>query len=50
LLSEDELVSIAEKHSDPKKLKVYKFPYRRYSRIKDDDKPTVHEIVVSAAK
>jgi adenine-specific DNA-methyltransferase len=50
LLSEEELVSIAEKHSDPKKIKVYKFPYRRYSRIKDDDKPTVHEIVVSAAK
>jgi adenine-specific DNA-methyltransferase len=50
LLSEDELVAIAEKHSDPKKLKVYKFPYRRYSRIKDDNKPEVHEIVVSAAK
>jgi adenine-specific DNA-methyltransferase len=50
LLTEEELVSIAEKHSDPKKLKVYKFPYRRYSRIKDDNKPTVHEIVVSAAK
>ncbi len=50
LLSEEELVSIAEKHSDPRKLKVYKFPYRRYSRIKDDNKPTVHEIVVSAAK
>jgi adenine-specific DNA-methyltransferase len=50
LLSEEELVSIAEKYSDPKKLNVYKFPYRRYSRIKDDDKPTVHEIVVSAAK
>ena len=50
LLSEEELVSIAEKHSDPKKIKVYKFPYRRYSRIKDENKPTVHEIVVSAAK
>ena len=50
LLSEEELVSIAEKYSDPKKLKVYKFPYRRYSRIKDDNKPIVHEIVVSAAK
>jgi adenine-specific DNA-methyltransferase len=50
LLTEDELVSIAERHSDPKKLKVYKFPYRRYSRIKDENKPTVHEIVVSAAK
>jgi adenine-specific DNA-methyltransferase len=50
LLSIDELVSIAEKHSDPSKLKVYKFPYRRYSRIKDDNKPTVHEIVVSAVK
>lgn len=50
LLSEEELISIAEKHSDPKKIKIYKFPYRRYSRIKDDNKPTVHEIVVSAAK
>jgi adenine-specific DNA-methyltransferase len=50
LLSEEELVSIAEQHSDPKKLKVYKFPYRRYSRIKDENKPTVHELVVSAAK
>ncbi len=50
LLSEDELIAIAEKYSNPKKLKVYKFPYRRYSRIKDDDKPKVHEIVVSAAK
>ena len=50
LLSEDELVEIAKKHSDPKKLKVYKFPYRRYSRIKDDNKPKVHEIVVSVAK
>ena len=50
LISEDELVAIAEKHSDPKKLKVYKFPYRRYSRIKDDSKPTVHEIVISASK
>ena len=50
LLSEEELVSIAEKHSDPKKIKIYKFPYRRYSRIKDDNKPTVHEIVVSVAK
>jgi adenine-specific DNA-methyltransferase len=50
LLTEEELVSIAEKHSDPKKLKVFKFPYRRYSRVKDENKPTVHEIVVSAAK
>lgn len=50
LLSEDELVAIAEKYSDPKKLKVYKFPYRRYSRIKDNNKPKVHEIVVSVAK
>lgn len=50
LISEDELVAIAEKHSDPKKLKVYKFPYRRYSRIKDDSKPAVHEIVISAVK
>lgn len=50
LLTGEELVSIAEKHSDPKKLKVYKFPYRRYSRVKDENKPTVHEIVVSAAK
>jgi len=50
LLSEEELVGIAERYSNPKKLKVYKFPHRRYSRIKDDNKPTVHEIVVSAAK
>jgi hypothetical protein len=50
LLSEDELISIAEKYSNPKKLKIYKFPYRRYSRIKDENKPKVHEIVVSAAK
>lgn len=50
LLTEDELVSIAEQHSNPKKLKVYKFPYRRYSRIKDENKPTVYELVVSAAK
>ena len=50
LLSEEELVSIAERYSDPKKLKVYKFPYRRYSRIKDENKPRVHEIVISAAK
>jgi adenine-specific DNA-methyltransferase len=50
LLSENELVSIAEKYSNPKKLKVYKFPYRRYSRIKDNNNPKVHEIVVSAAK
>lgn len=50
LLSEEELVAIAEKHSDPKKIKVYKFPYRRYSRIKDDNKPKVSEIVISAAK
>ena len=50
LLSEDELVAIAEKYSDPTKLKVYKFPYRRYSRIKDNNKPKVHEIVVSVAK
>ena len=50
ILTEEELIAIAEKYSNPKKLKVYKFPYRRYSRIKDDDKPTVHEIVVSAAK
>ena len=50
LLSEEELVSIAEKYSNPKKIKVYRFPYRRYSRIKDDNKPTVYEIVVSAAK
>jgi len=50
LLSEEELVAIAERHSNPKKLKVYKFPYRRYSRIKVDNKPNIHEIVVSAAK
>ena len=50
LLSEEELVSIAERYSDPKKMKVYKFPYRRYSRIKDENKPSVHEIVISAAK
>lgn len=50
LLTEEELVSIAEKHSDAQKLKVYKFPYRRYSRIKDESKPIVHELVVSAAK
>lgn len=50
LLSEDELVSIVEKHSKPSKLKVYKFPYRRYSRIKDDNKPQVYEIVVSAVR
>lgn len=50
LLSEDELVAIAEKYSDPTKLKVYKFPYRRYSRIKDNNKPKVHELVVSVAK
>lgn len=50
LLSEDELVAIAEKYSDPKKLKVYNFPYRRYSRIKDANQPKVHEIVISAAK
>ena len=49
ILSEEELVCIVEKYSDPKKLKVYKFPYRRYSRIKDDNKPVVHEILVSAA-
>ena len=49
LLSEEELVTIAERYSDPKKLKVYKFPYRRYSRITDTNKPEVHEIVVSAA-
>lgn len=50
LLPEDELVSIAEKHSNPKKLKIHKFPYRRYSRIKNVNKPKLHEIVISAAK
>ena len=50
ILSEEELISIAEAHSNPSKLKVYKFPYRRYSRIKDDKKPVVHELIVSAAK
>lgn len=50
LLTEEELVSIVEKHSDPKKLKVHKFPYRRYSRIKDEEKPAVHELVVSSAR
>lgn len=50
ILSEEELISIAEKHSDPKKLKLYKFPYRRYSRIKDLNKPVVHELIVSAAR
>lgn len=50
LLSEEELVSIAERHTDPKKLKLHRFPYRRYSRIKDVNKPTVHEIVISAAR
>lgn len=50
ILSVEELVSIAEKHSDPKKIEVYKFPYRRYSRIKDENKPIVHELIISAAK
>lgn len=48
LLELDELVTLAEKHSKPSKLKVYKFPYRRYSRIKDENKPIVYEIIVSA--
>lgn len=50
LLTEQELVSIAESHSNSNKLQVYKFPYRRYSRLKDDNKPTVHEIVISGVK
>lgn len=50
LLSEDQLVSIVEQNSKSNKLKVFKFPYRRYSRIKDDNKPNVHEIVVSAVR
>jgi adenine-specific DNA-methyltransferase len=50
LLTEEELVSIVEQNSKPTKLRVFKFPYRRYSRIKDDNKPQVYEIVVSAVR
>ena len=50
LLTEDELVSIVEQNSKPSKIRVFKFPYRRYSRIKDDNKPQVYEIVVSAVR
>lgn len=50
LLSEEEIISIVEQNSDPNKLKVYKFPYRRYSRIRNIDSPKVHEIVVSAVR
>lgn len=50
LLGIDELVSIAEMYSKPSKIKVHKFPYRRYSRLRDENKPIIHEIVVSAER
>jgi adenine-specific DNA-methyltransferase len=50
LLTEEEIVGIVELHSNPQKLKVHKFPYRRYSRIKDESKPNIYEIVLSAVK
>jgi adenine-specific DNA-methyltransferase len=50
LLTVDELSEIVSKHTDRKKLKVYKFPYRRYSRIKNDSKPNLFEVVISAVK
>lgn len=50
LLEVDELVNIVENSTDKRFLKVYKFPYRRYVRIKDENKPTVDEIVISAVK
>lgn len=50
LLELDELISISERYSKPGSLKVYKFPYRRYSRIKDEKKPIVYEIIVSGER
>jgi adenine-specific DNA-methyltransferase len=50
ILDIEELISITEKSTNKKKLEVYKIPYRRYSRIKDNDKPEVQEIIISAVK
>jgi adenine-specific DNA-methyltransferase len=50
ILDIEELISITEKSTNKSQLEVYRIPYRRYSRIKDNNKPEVHEIIISAVK
>jgi adenine-specific DNA-methyltransferase len=50
LLKVEELSEIVANHTIRNKMKIYKFPYRRYSRVKDKSKPKLFEVVISAVK
>jgi adenine-specific DNA-methyltransferase len=50
ILSVDELADIVAKNTVKSKMKIYKVPYRRYSRMKVESKPNLFEVVISAVK
>ena len=50
LLPESELVSILERHTNPKKTQIFRHEYRRYSRVQDSNKTALTEIIISGAR